>query len=115
MRSGGTALKLWMELAAKHEGMVLDLGNLDQSFVRREAGQHQARFGEWLSIFVVKLKTMPVSLVDDFSLVSPGRKGAFYQAAGITAQAHRASQVGNISLVGHQINDRIGGGGIKFS
>src|SRR5699024_343586 len=63
---------------------------------------------------VVYLVAVAVALVDVLDPVDVSGPSALHQVAGVAAQTHGAAHVGDPHLVGHQVNDGMGGGGIEF-
>ena len=66
------------------------------------------------AVAVVELEAMPVAFLHNLLLVSLRRDGAGLEMARIKAQAHRPPHFGNLSLVGHQVDDREWGGLVEF-
>ena len=104
-------LQLRVELHPHKPGVTSQLHNLHQLPVGGHPGQGESGGGEDGSEVVVELVAVAVALVD--LLRSIGGKGPALRCgepAGVGAQPHGAALVGDLPLVGHQVNDRVGGG-----
>ena len=53
-----------VKLASQHEGMVLQLGDFDQDVIRAHATETYTVSRKDFTIFVIKLKAMPMALQD---------------------------------------------------
>ena len=107
----GAALQLGVELDAHEPGVVGQLHDLHQALVGGETGQLQARLGQLLAVVVVELIAVAVALGDLVGAVGPvGKAVVVGDAAGIGPQAHGAALLRDAPLVGHQVDDRVGGG-----
>src|SRR6266498_4795004 len=109
VRPGGPGPKLWMELAPHEERMVGQLDDLDQSPVGREAREHQPVLREDPMVGRVDLVAVPVTLVHDLLPVGCRGPGPRHQVAGLCPQAHRATEVGDVLLLGQEIDHRVRG------
>ena len=69
VRAIGSAPQLGMELAAQHERVICQLGDLHQSSVGRRARKHQPSTAERLSKVVVELIPMPMAFKYDWLVV----------------------------------------------
>ena len=87
--------------------MVLELDDLDETAVRRLAGQGHAGRLERLAVPVVDLEPVAMALVDDLVTVDRRRLGAGRELGRVEAQAHRAALVLHVALVGHEVDDRV--------
>ena len=71
-------------------------------------------FGERLAILVIQLIAVAMAVIDQRLVIGRGRFRARHQEAGIKTQAHGAALVGCLTLVGHQVDDRVGRLGIEL-
>ena len=106
----GTALKLRMELAPHVPRVLRQLHDLHQMPVRRRTGHAQARRFQLRPERVAALIPVAVPLPDLRRTVGFSGAGALRQHAGVLAQPHGAALVGDAHLIGHQVDDRMGGG-----
>ena len=108
VRLVGPALEFGMELAAQHEGMIVQLGNLHQPPIGRDAGKGHAVALHVGAECVVELKTVAVALLHQLAKaqgrIGPRRVRAGGQLAVIDTQPHRAAHIGDVTLVGHQVD-----------
>src|ERR1700730_15407598 len=114
MRTVRPGAKLRVELRGDEPGMVTQLDYLDQAVIRRGSAEDHARFPHRLAIRIVELETMPVPLVDDRLPVRLGRQRSGLQLAGIETEPHRAALVGDVALLGQEVDDRMAGEGIEL-
>src|SRR5216684_9148948 len=70
VRAVGPALQFGMELAADHERVVGQLGDLYQAAIGGGAGEDHPRVAECLSERVIELVAMPMALEDDRFVIS---------------------------------------------
>src|SRR6185369_4573976 len=102
------ALEFRMELATDEIRMLRKLDDLHQAIIRASAAQHQARARELLAILVVELEAVTMAFGDLLVLVQLERVAAGLERARISTEAHRAALVLDATLIGHQVDDRIG-------
>ena len=114
---GGTTLELGMGLARDKPWMLTfgKLDHLDKTVVRREATDDEscAPLGQLLAEGVVDLIAMAMALVDELLAIGLAGERA-HDLARVGTQAHSASLVGDVLLVGHEVDDRIGALGVKL-
>ena len=92
--------------------MLRQIHNLHQPAVGGQARQAEARGLQGLPVLVVELVAVAVALGDLRPAVGGGHRAlGLGDAAGIGPQAHGAPLGGDIPLVGHQVDHRIGGVG----
>src|SRR6267143_803763 len=101
--------ELRMELARDEPWVVCQLDDLDQPAVRRHAAEHHAGLAHHLAVLVVELEAMAVTLVHDLLTVRLVRQRSGEQLAGIQAEPHRSAHLVDVSLLGHEVNDRCRG------
>ena len=105
------AFELRVELDAHEPGVVGQLHDLHQPLVGGQAGQYQTCVGEDLAVVVVELIAVAVALADLIGSICPVGKGVVAcDPAGVGPQPHGAALGGDAPLVGHQVDDRVGGG-----
>src|SRR6185503_21344768 len=97
-----------MELRSEVEGVVRDLNDLDETSIGREPGELHPTRGEQLAVRVVELVPMPVPLEHDRLSVCATRERAGLENAGVASQAHRAALVGDVALLGQQVDHGMG-------
>ena len=103
-----------MELRAHHEGVVGDLGNFYQAPIGRQPAEAHAPIGKALTVGVVEFEAVAVALIHFVHAVGFASDGTFLQHAGIQSQTHGPAHVCDIHLLGHQVDDRVVGGAVKF-
>src|SRR5687768_1081695 len=87
--------------------MILELHDLDQRAVGREATQLEPIRHELIAIGVRDFITMAVALADLGNSIHFSSVRTALQPARICAEAHGAAHVGHVLLLLHQIDDRI--------
>ena len=87
----------------------LQLDDLDQALVWGGAGGAQSRRFQALAQQVVDLVAMAMALIHDRLAVDLPHPGAVVKLDRIRAQAHRASEVRHLLLLGEQVDHRVGG------
>src|SRR5829696_2243309 len=100
-------LELGVVLRGDEEGVVGQLDDLDEALVRGRAGHDQARGLEPPAQEVVDLVAMAVALVDDGLAVDLARLGVGVQLHRVGAEPHGAAHVGDLLLLGQQVDDRV--------
>src|SRR3990172_1578846 len=115
VRPRGTRLELGVELPAYEPGVIRQLDHLDQSVIRREAGQSHSVLFQDLPILVVDLKPVSMPLADLIGAVRLVSHGGDDDTARIGPEPHGSSQVGDAALLRHQIDDRVRAVGIELA
>ena len=95
-----------MELAAYEPGVVLEFDDFYQAVVRRCAGEDEAGIDHFRAVFVVEFPAMAMAFVNEVGAIDFMGLRAFGQLAGIEAEAHGAAFIGDVDLVGHEVDDR---------
>ena len=113
MRPVGTALELRVKLGTHEPGVVRQLDDFYQAAVWGQARQPHTAHLHLRPEIVVELVAVAVALGDLCRAIQLPAAGALRQHAGVAAQPHGAALGGDIHLVRHQVDDRVGGGG-KF-
>src|SRR5205809_4806879 len=106
MRPVGSRAELRVELAGNEPGVVGELDDLDQAAVRREPAEDHPGLAHHLAVLVVELEAVTMPLVDDLFPVRPVRVRTRQQLARVQAEPHRASQLVDVALLGHEVDDR---------
>src|SRR3989441_2533560 len=101
--------ELRVELARDKPRVVGQLDDLDQASVGREPAEHHAPLAHHLTIFVVELEAMAVALVHDLLSIGLVCVGTRQQLAWIEAKSHRTAHLVDVSLFGHEVDDRCRG------
>ena len=101
------ALKLRVELGAHEPGVVGELHDLHKAAIRGQARQDHALSLYSFPVIVVELEAVAVALGDLLRAVQLPAVGPFGQDTGILAQAHGATLLRHIHLIGHQVDDRM--------
>ena len=96
----------WNWQATNH-GMVRQLDELHQALVGGRAADDQAGLQQLLPEDVVDLVAVAVPLVDDLLAVGLEGLGARHHLGRRGAQAHGAAHVGDVLLLGQQVDDRV--------
>src|SRR5688500_17135070 len=99
-------LELGVVLRVDEERVVVDLDHLDEALVRRGARDDQPGGLEPAAQEVVDLVAVAVALVDHGLAVDLARRGALVELDRVGAQAHRAAHVGDLLLLGQEVDDR---------
>ena len=73
------------------------------------------RLGQPLAVRVVDLEPMAVALVGDLGAVRVAHLRALLEACRVQAEAHRAALVGDIGLVGHEVDHRVLGEDVELA
>src|SRR6185312_8225371 len=107
MRASRTRLELRMELAAQIPGMRLQLDDLDQRAIRRQAGKREAMLDEAIAERVRYLVAMPVPLAYLLRAVHGCGTRSIAEPARILAQPHRPTHVGYVLLRLHERDYRV--------
>ena len=94
--------------------MVVELDDLDEPLVRRRARHDQPGGLEPLAQEDVDLVAVAVALVDDGLAVELARPRAGVELDRIGAQAHRAAEVGDLLLLGQEVDDGVRRLGIEL-
>ena len=110
MRVHDGALVFGMELRGHEIGVLGDFDNLDKSCFGVEACGNHACLAELVDILVVELVAMAVTLGNHLGAINLVGLAAFLQAAGIGAEAHGATHIGDVFLLFHHIDDGVSGG-----
>ena len=87
--------------------MILKLNELNKAPIRRRAATDQSPVFKPRVQVVVQLVPMTVALAHHGFTVEVRNLGARLQHREESAQSHRATLVGDVTLVVHQINDRV--------
>src|SRR5690242_1143762 len=98
----GARLELGVELAADEPGVVLELNDLDELPVRREAAQPHPVLHEEVAIAIRDLVTMPVPLAHLGHAVDLGGARATSEPTRVGAEPHRAAHVRHVLLRLHE-------------
>src|SRR3954447_2078056 len=107
-RALGPGLELGVVLRGDEERVVLELDDLDQPLVGRRARSDQACRLEPCAEADVDFVTVAVTLVDDaLVVVERSRPRARVELDGIGAEAHRPAEVGDLLLLGQQVDDGV--------
>src|SRR5689334_6813951 len=96
------ALEFGMKLAGNEEGVVLQLDDLDELAVGRQAAEDEAGLLEALLVGVIEFVTVPVAFVDHECAVEMRRHGIHGELAGLGAEAHGAALLRNFLLLVQQ-------------
>ncbi len=107
MRACGPTLELWVELRADEPGMIFQFNDLDQAAICGLPAERHASSLHWLAIAVVELIAVAMALEDDRLAIRRLHLAPRRQAADPLAQPHRATLIGDVALVQHQINHLI--------
>ena len=105
----GPRVELGVELGGDEEGVVGELDDLDQPLVRRGPAGHEALVLEPAPKQVVDLVTMAVALVDHRLAEDLPRPRAVVELHRVRAEPHRPPHVGDLLLLGQQVDHREGG------
>ncbi len=116
--------ELRMKLTSHEPGMIWYFDNLDQGVIGRPTHHTQTGVIQAIEIGVIHFVSVTMTLFYSFGLVQVTNRRAFYQMTRLSAQTHRATQVGGcrtlvcrairINPFGDQANHRIGCAGIHF-
>src|SRR5215207_8802122 len=106
-RSVRARLELRVVLRRDEERMVGQLDDLDEALVGCGARHDQARRLEPAAQEVVDLVAMAVALVDDRLAVDLARLRVGVQLHRVGPEPHRAAHVGDLLLLGQQVDDRV--------
>src|SRR5262245_52793604 len=93
MGPGRLRPELGMELHREVPGMLRELRDLDESAVRRPAGNPKAALGQCPLVQAVELIAVAMTLVDRRRAVDAVRQGSRRQLAGVGAEAHGAAEL----------------------
>src|SRR5574341_330129 len=115
VRPLGTRLELGVELPAYEPGVIRQLDHLDQSVIRREAGQSHSVLFQDLPILVVDLIPVSMPLADLIGAVRLVSQGGDDDTARIGPEPHGSSQVSDAALLRHQIDDRVRAVGFELA
>jgi hypothetical protein len=96
-------------LRRDEERVVVDLDDLDQPLVRRRTRADEARGLEPPAQEVVDLVAVAMALIDDRFAVDLARPRVRMQLDRVGAQAHGATHVGDLLLLGQKVDDRVRG------
>src|SRR5205807_296056 len=100
--------ELGVELAGHEVGMILDLDDLDELFLRPQTRHAQAVLLEGLEVVVVDLVPVAVTLTDHrLGPVEARSHRALGHQDGIEAQPHGAALVGERPLLGQEIDHEV--------
>src|SRR6266403_2244430 len=100
--------ELGVELAGHEVGMILDLDDLDELFLRPQTRHAQAVLLEGLEVVVVDLVPLAVTLTDHrLGPVEARSHRALGHQDGIEAQPHGAALVGERPLLGQEIDHEV--------
>src|SRR5919199_6505724 len=102
----GARLELGVELRGDEERVVVELDDLDEALVRRRARHDEPRGLQALAQRDRHLVAMTVALVDDGLAVRVARAGVAVQLDRVGAEAHRPAEVGDLLLLGQQVDHR---------
>src|SRR5512146_1210740 len=114
MRPVRPALELRMELTGQKERMVYAFDDFDQVLVRVDAADPDAPRLIQIAISVVTFAAMAVAFDRLGGAVNFGGQGAFFEFAGVIAEAHGAASHMFIDLVGHGNDYLVSGIGVEF-
>ena len=107
LRARRARVELGVELRGDEERVVRQLDDLDEALVRRGAAHHEPLVLDPATEHVVDLVAMAVALVDDGLAVEDlARPRALVELHRIGAKAHRPAEVGDLLLLGQQVDDR---------
>src|SRR5579883_3437143 len=106
--------ELGMELRPQEEGVILELEDLHQLAVGREAREDDALLAETLAIPVVELVAVAVPLLDLDRAVGLVRLAALLERARVEAEAHGPALVGHLLLLVEERDHGIGRGGVEL-
>src|SRR5712692_3364729 len=81
-----------MELAAEEPGMVLELDDLDELSIGREAGHAESFLLERRNVLRIHFVAMTMALFDEIGSIRFARNRSFAQLTWILAQPHRAAK-----------------------
>lgn len=114
MRAIGAGLELGMGLGRDEEGVGRNFDHLDDMAIRGEADGLESLVGQGLAIVVVDFIAVTMALIDFLRSIEAIGLGRGIKDAGIGAKAHRSAEVGDIALVGHEMDDRMHRRRIEF-
>lgn len=115
MRSVRAALEFRMGLGCDEVVVVGQLDGFHQTSVGAGAAYGEACLFQGRTVYVGDFVSMTVSFVNDFlAAVEFAGLAAFLEFARIDAEAHGAAFFGDVFLVGHEVDDRIGSVGDEF-
>src|SRR5690554_2505253 len=94
--------------------MVRNLDYFDEQIIEITARHYHTLRDKQITIPAIELIAMAMPFRYLVSSVDPGSECSLLQLTGKGSQPHRSTDLINISLLGHQINDRILAGFIEF-
>ena len=103
----GPALELGVGLGRHPVRVVLELDELDQPPVRRDARADAGRRPRAAAVAVVELEAVPVPLGHGQRPVGLGHLGAGQQHGLVGAEPHRPALVRHLRLVGHEVDHHV--------
>src|ERR1700682_163251 len=103
-----------VELRGNEPRVVTQLDDFHQTVVGRCAREDHARLPHRLTVGVVELEAMPVSFVHDRLAIGLRRQRAGLQLAGVEAETHGAALIGDVALLGQEVDDRMAGEGVEL-
>ena len=115
MRAVRPALQLGVGLGGHEPRVVTKLDELHQPVVGADPAPAHPGLAEALAVGVVDLEPMPVALVHDLGAVRGADQAVVLQAGRVEAQAHGAALLGDIGLVGHEVDDRVLGEDVELA
>jgi len=111
MRIPRAGPELGMELARHEERVLRDLDDLDQLLLGPDPRDVQAVLLQRLEVIVVDLVAVAVALADDPLAVEPRGSAALGEQNRVEAEAHGAALVGQVPLLGKEIDHEVRGAG----
>src|SRR4051794_4314450 len=107
-RALGPGLELGVVLRGDEERVVLEFDDLDQPLVGRRARSDQARGLQPRTQADVDLVAVAVALVDDaLVVIERTRARARVELDGVGPEPHRPAEVGDLLLLGQQVDDGV--------
>ena len=103
----GTTLELRVSLCTNPERVICHLNEFDKSLVGRGATANKACFFKARAIVVVELITMAMALADNSLAICGGNFCTWFKLRLIGTETHRSAHVGHITLVDHQVDNRV--------
>ena len=87
--------------------MVFYFDHFHKAVIRQGAGNHEAAFGELLTVIVVELIAMAMTFRNVCRTVSCEGMRTFTQGAGVGTKAHRAALVFDALLGFHEVDNGV--------
>ena len=105
MRLVRTGLEFRMELYADEPRMARQFYDFHQLAIWRNTSQLQAAFCELTAECVVQFKPVTMAFINQFFAINRANLCTIGQLTRIQTQPHRTTEVGNILLVFHDVDD----------